>query len=490
MTSGLHETLHDALAELADEMAPTTVSAPVVPLRADPWRRARTRRRVRGTAAVATLVATGLVGVLVVQGASFGLASLQVQPVSVPAGPGSLPDRIFATRASILSVEQAPIGRAALVYVGPQLLGARAGSPYLQRPIAVGADSDAYRVLPAADTWSLSPDGRTYAYLAPAPVGGYVPSRLHLLDLATGKDRVVALPDRGKGLAASQNTLFWSTDSGHIFAALFAQNPDSGGVEGGAHQRFEVVDVAAGTVSWRDGDGSAMVGWAGPSDVLVQTTAAEGTWEVRDAITAKVLLAGPGSLAAQAGFGAGPQQFVSPGATAVAGPLKPSGNGRFVSISVVTLATGASSVLPGKSLGGLVDLPEVGAMRPVGWLDDSTMAVMRLLQPASQPSAPLSFDLVTMGTDGSTSGQLLKAGPEAAVQDIQVAANVLAGGRVRPASAPSQSLLDLRTLTPAARDWVATHLAAAVVAALLVLLALTLAVRVWRRRRRGTRPVR
>lgn len=479
MTSGLH----DALAELADEMSPTTVSVPVVPLRADPWRRARSRRRVRGTAAVGTLVAAGLVGVLVVQGGSFGLASRQVQPVSVPAGPGSMPDRIFATRGSILSVEQAPIGRAALVYVGPELLGARPGSPHLRRPIAVGADSDEYRVLPAADTWSLSPDGRTYAYLAPAPFGGYVPSLLHLLDLATGKDRVVPLPDRGKGLAASENTVFWSTDSGQIFAALFAQNPDSGGVEGGAHQRFEVVDVAAGTVSWREGDGSAMVGWVGPSDVLVQTTTGEGTWEVRDAITAEVLRAGPGNLLAQAGFGAGPQQFVSPGATAVAGPLQPGGNGRFVSIRVVTLATGASAVLPGKSLGGIRTQPEVGAMRPVGWLDDSTMAVMRLLQPASQPAAPLSFDVVKMGADGSTRGELLKAGPEAAVQDVQVAANVLAGGRVRPASAPSQPLFDLRTLTPAVRDWVATHVAAAVVAALLVLLALTVGLRVWRRRR-------
>lgn len=476
--------LHDALTDLADDVLPAPLGSRSTsgrPSRSDPWERARRHRRVRRTAWLAGGLAAGLVGVLVLQAGSVGFLARPVQPVAVPSGPGSLPDRIFPTRSSILSVAQAPLGRAALVYTGPALVGG-VPSDRAVRPIAVGADTDAYRSLPLADTYALAPDGRVVAYLAPAPVGGYVPAALHLIDLSNGKVRLVPLPDRGHGLAASQSTLFWSPDSRRLLVEVYAQGPPDGNTDGGAHQRFELVDVAKGTATWREGDGSAVLGWSGSDALSVEA----GQPAVGIMIPGTLFLVDPATgverqrlgrdtVLGRSGFGTGAQTFLSPDGAHVAGPYLANDAGGFTSVAVVATASGAASMLApawmGKNLGGFgpagAGRSISGAIRPVGWASSTSVVVAGQWQYQGDPSSPTNFSVDALALGGGSS-TLLRAGADAQVRDVQIAADVLAGARIRRAAPPSQPPYDARTLLPAATDWIGRHAGWSV--ALLVLL--------------------
>ena len=262
------QTLHDALTELADDVAPSVALSGSPAGRPDPWRRAKAyRRRRRVTwAGVAVVVVGVLAGSYALPGA--GLLSRPVEPAGRVAGPGSLPDRIFPTRSVLLDVQQAPIDRAALVYFGPWI--AAGGSGATNRPIAIGADDDAYRVLPEASAWALSPDGRTVAYIArAADDAGATPSRLHLLTLGTGVDVVQPLPDQGYGMNGTP-TLLWAPDGRHVLAAIDVRDGDSGIAASSGRSRVEIVDVGKRSVVWWEPDFDTAVGWYDDSTLMVE----------------------------------------------------------------------------------------------------------------------------------------------------------------------------------------------------------------------------
>ena len=463
------QALHDALLELADDVAPSVALAGTPSGRPDPWRRARAyRRRRRALVGRGALV---VVGVLMASYAlpGAGLLSRPVEPAARVVGPGSLPDRIFPTRTVLLDVQQAPIDRAALVFTGATTLSGGASGNV--RPIAIGADDDAYRVLPEASAWGLAPDGRTFAYTERADdVAGTVPSRLHLLTLGTGADVVQPLPDQGYAMAGTPS-LLWAPDGRHVLADIDVRDGDSGIAASSGRRRIEVVDVAMQTVVWWEPDFDLVAGWYDNSTLMVQkSTGANaatgvplGELSLVEAATGhRLRVLGTIESLRLGSFQGGWWPRLSPDRTQVATTYQPPEGASFVhqlrvadvDRAVVTYTSPVTDVAGNQTGSGTGTAPL--DLHPVGWLSPS--AVVVVVQHFDTPGLGMGsntrFELQSLQVPSGRATSLISGAVEAQVNDVDVAADVLAGGNVRHASAPHQPLLDPRTLLPLLLGWV------------------------------------
>jgi hypothetical protein len=145
------------------------------------------RRRVSMAAVVAIAVMAVAVGVGGVGGTGVG----RIAPAgSGPSGP-ALPDRIASFSSLTNTVTAEPGGRAIMIY---QYGSGEMFSVW--QPLALGADTDTYRQVDAADSdhglrpWLLSPDGTTVVMTS----GEKAVSEITLVDLVTGERRLIVLP--------------------------------------------------------------------------------------------------------------------------------------------------------------------------------------------------------------------------------------------------------------------------------------------------------
>ena len=462
------QALHDALLELADDVAPSVALAGAPAGRPDPWRRARAyRRRRRAVVLGGAVVVVGvLLGSYALPGA--GLLGRPVEPAARVAGPGSLPDRIFPTRTVLLDVQQAPIDRAALVYTGATTLSG--GTTGTVRPIAIGADDDAYRVLPEASASALAPDGRTFAYAEPADdSAGLVPSRLHLLTLGTSADVVLSLPDQGYGMD-SIPTLLWAPDGRHVLADIGVRDGDSGIAASSGRRRIEVVDVDRRTVVWWEPDFDTVVGWYDNSTLMVQkstgtnteTGAPLGAILLVDSATGHQLRAvGTIESLRQGSYRTGWWPRLSPDRTQVAtffqAAEQDSSEHRVrvaeVGRPVITYTSPVTLASTDRTGSGAVILTD---LHPVGWASPGAVAVVvqHISVDAAGSTSGNRFELQSLQVPSGRTTTLMLGDADAQVADVDVAADVLAGGNVRHASAPHQPLLDPRTLLPLVLGWV------------------------------------
>ena len=176
--------LHEALAELAEEM-------PAARIDDDLWTRAargKRRRRVAsiGAAFAAVLIVVG--GVTLLPGQFDGANSFQ--PAAPTQDGRGIPDRIHDPWPWTPTIDQYPAGAASVALQGPRVRDSLGGALDEGRLVVIGDGEDTYRnlapfpPLPPGMLSMLSPDGTRLAYPSPE-----VTDALMVRDLRTGKAR-------------------------------------------------------------------------------------------------------------------------------------------------------------------------------------------------------------------------------------------------------------------------------------------------------------
>lgn len=203
--------LHEALAELAEEM-------PAARIDDDLWTRAargKRRRRVATIGAAFAAVLIVVAGVAWLPGQFDGAHSLQ-PAAPTPDGRG-IPDRIHDPWPWTPTIDQYPAGAASVVLQGPRVRDSLGGALDEGRLVVIGDSEDTYRnlapfpQLPPGMVSLLSPDGTRLAYPSPE-----VTDALMVRDLRTGRARGY----RAGGTEPYQ-PLAWSPDGRSLAVWVF-----------------------------------------------------------------------------------------------------------------------------------------------------------------------------------------------------------------------------------------------------------------------------
>lgn len=427
------------------------------------------RRWVVGGLAVAAVAA------LVAVGITQALRPVEVTPAS---GPGSLPDQIFPTREHILTLEQAPIGRVSMVFATSSLTGDAAPAW-----IAVGADSDEYRWVAPVDpgdpnavyAWStlveVSPDGEFVAVAYSGDDGSLL--HVEVIDASTGVVEDVMLGETLARLGGEIEGLRWSPSGRRLVveSAVVIERTSETGRRW--EQRLFMVDgltdedgdtAAYATVQGiRPEGGDDLVGWSGESPVVVSTEREGGKGE---------LLAVGGTVTDRIGHvdqvsGRTSAHSLSPDGSLLAALSDPtggsSGDGRPWRLEVFDTASGD---LVWKNR----DVPEdLSAL--VGWRDART-PVLYTAAPGSGRDTPPDIEVAEYPQVAAEAVRVVGLGGDDGdywVQNVALAADVLASGEVRAAEPPDQPWYDPRTLRPTIRDWITDHKAVSVLGLILLM---------------------
>lgn len=252
-------TLHDRLAELADDAPPGTPAA-------DLWVRGRRYHRLRFAGTVA-VVAAASVAIALVVGVSWQRSAA---PVPQPAGsPAGLPDYVWQPSEWLPGTdEEGPLGQLAAVVPGTH--GSWTGTTF--GLFGISATTGEYRYLDLPDFpdqgWALSPDGRHVAYwtvgeTSSAPNGDDPVTGFAVYDATTGEtDRREIATEHG----LSAETLAWADDERLVLG--FGQWHDGG--DGGG------LAIDNWLWSWTLGaDAPARVD-TGPDDTTYASVAGDG----------------------------------------------------------------------------------------------------------------------------------------------------------------------------------------------------------------------
>ena len=378
----------------------------------------------------------------------------------VPAtGPGSLPDRIYPSRESVLSLEQAPIGRVGVVYSAPIVDGASSW-------MAVGADSDKYRYVidfgsvtgGSSATIEPSPDGSSVALGVSGAAGDF---GIRLVDASSGSVTMLRVPDAALG--GETDALRWSPDGRRIVLDAVVTTSQTTSTKVGRRWIF-VADVADGSVHRLAESAAAagdILGWLPDGRILLgdfrgRTNGAPGAHMVLNAV---------GQLGVQrvgdVGLSAELVRFtpwsLSPDGQRLAGLADPNGDNQSGvterrDLVVWSLADGRE--LRRDALGRVGVAAEV-----VGWQTPTTPVVSFATGPHLSSDTTVSADyvghLMAYPDGGSAPVQLVEAtigsssrGDSSNYQTMHVASQVLATGSIRVATPPHQPWYDPRTLAP------------------------------------------
>jgi hypothetical protein len=414
MTERLREALHGVAGELPAYQVYERALATA--------RRSR-RRAAAATAAVVVLFAA-LLALL-----PTGIVAL---PDPAARAPAALPDRIGTPVTGTLHATGRPrLGPAAVLFSGQ---GAGLGGDGNATVAVVGAGGDRYRVFttgveaPAGEQVLLSPDGRRFAYPASAPDH----PRLGIVDLVTGGNRRLASAVRDSVLTVPVG---WSPD-GHRLVVRDAVPRDA--QRGGYQSVLSLVDLDSGRWT-RLATGTSYDGFT----VAFAPDQRRLAYQVDGAVTVADLDGRPLSRfelapeTALAGKGAW-----TPDGTALALVAR---QGDAWTLRYTDPATGAPAPGPATpAVGG------VTAIRLLGWRPDGSALVVAYQPEPAAPArfeAPLPMDqrtaygnvrsirLLSLPPGAREPGIVLTA--PAQVLAIDVADDVLAGGRVRPADPPT-----------------------------------------------------
>lgn len=208
-------TLHDRLADLADDALPP-MPAPAL------WERGVLYRR-RGRTATAVVLAVAVVALTALGSATWVRSWRSAEPL--PAGsPPALPDRLFAGSAWLPDTDGHPLGRIAAVIRADRGSWTELGHP---EALGVSAITGEYRFLDlprlataVRPTWALSPDGRYVAYLYANSdlAGSRYATGLALYDADTGRTRFDALPGAHGIQVGPVGNLTWAGDDTVVMA--------------------------------------------------------------------------------------------------------------------------------------------------------------------------------------------------------------------------------------------------------------------------------
>jgi hypothetical protein len=215
-------TLHDRLADLAED-APPARPAPEL------WDRGlRYRRRRRARTAV--VLAVAVVALLILGSATWLRSPAAVNPRPADS-PAALPDRLFAPSGWLPDTDGHPLGRIAAVVRADRGSWTTLRNP---QPVGVSATTGEYRFLHlprlAANldhAWALSPDGRYVAYLYADGdlAGSQYATGLALYDAETGGTRFHALPGAHGIQLGPAGNLTWAGDDTAVMAYSATLNP-------------------------------------------------------------------------------------------------------------------------------------------------------------------------------------------------------------------------------------------------------------------------
>ncbi len=234
------------LKDLLDDAAATALGSRSLDARALLLQgRARHRRTLLNRGAAALAVAAALVlGLLLVPAGWVA----PPPPARSTSGPVGLPRSLPLPTPWTPTITESPVERASM------LLGlSDPGSDWGDDDVVLllSADGTAYRRLPAvmaeADSTALTDDGRyVVAVSVPGKPGGRPDAVVHLLRLADGRVREVALPDSGQ--VSQVDRLVATPDSRSVYVVGIAGTEGEAG-EGSTADATWVVDVATGRVS-------------------------------------------------------------------------------------------------------------------------------------------------------------------------------------------------------------------------------------------------
>ena len=404
----------------------------------------RRRLAVGGSVAVAaSVVVVAMVLVFAV------LPPARVEPAT---GPGSLPSEIYPSRESVLSLEQAPIGRVSLVYAAPIVDGASSW-------MAIGADSDKYRYVSDVTsalrtTIEPSPDGRLVALGVSGDAGDF---GIRLVDASSGAVAMLTVPDAAMG--GEVDALRWSPDGRQIVLDAIVTTSRDGGATSG-NRWILVADVANRSVKRLPEAAAAgdLLGWLPDGRVLL------GDFRER-AAGAHMVLNAVGQLGVQRVGGIGLSDPVvgftpwslSPDGQRLAGLADPNGwdqSGMIERRDLVVWSVADGRELSRDTLGRVGVTAEV-----VGWQTPTTPVVSFATDPHLSSDTTVSADyvghLVAYPDQGAGPVQLVEAnigsasrGDSSNYQTMHVASGVLATGSIRVAQPPHQPWYDPRTLGP------------------------------------------
>jgi hypothetical protein len=290
--------------------------------------------------------------------------------VAAPAS-GSAP-RVLARLADFSAVlDAADVHRtSATVLFGPDSVGLA-----VWRPGEAGRSSGAAQAVSGtAAAWHprISPDGRTAAYTRFVPEGSGRRIELHLVDLETGGERMVAGDLRPAETGANPRVIGWSRDGRQVYVDLACDC-------GLPPHDLYVVDVVGAAVVRRHGfdgprgdttlapDGRRLayttVAWAA-DEVGGPCPGRSNRLEVRDldgSAAAKVLAEGGGRLLSDA--------LWAPDGSRVAYRSADGAGGDGLSVAAANVVDGTTTVL--LATGAAADL---GDLRPVAWLPGDVLA--------------------------------------------------------------------------------------------------------------------
>ena len=392
-----------------------------------------TRRRALLAVPVAAVVALAVVSLAVaVQG------ERAVQPAD---GPGSLPDRIFPVGSRMLTLDQAPIGRIAMVYAQPVV--GRASSW-----VAVGADADSYRfVAPFSgggdSPLDVAPDGTAVAVGVTAEQAASC--RVDLVAATTGTTRSVTLPN--VPLGCSIDSLRFSPDGRElVVGATRVTARDGSGWSGSA--AWFLVTEKVGVVELGHRAFDELVGWDATTPVVAGQRSDNGP--PRPSLI-RLEVERPLSGATTSYPGTSPWSL-SPDGQLIAVLPDPSST---VSHSVEPRRLQVYDTTNGQRLRVVrLGLTSGDSAQVVGWRDDTTPVVSWRPVVKDALGDPTAADgrIVAYPATGEPV-VLTLAARDSQFSFVRLAQEVLRSGEVRSATPPDQAWYDPRTLLPDVWGW-------------------------------------